>query len=392
MVCWVAIFPGCAPEIEPPVTAEKALIRLQPAEFPDFSDDMTDESLQPALEQTLNYFRRLDPDTRFRFGPDVYTAAHMIDSITDFSALIDRSPSKGELEQAIRERFQVYKAVGCDGSGQMLCTGYYEPVLKGSLTASPEFPHPIYRCPDDLVTVDLSLFDPRYGNDRLVGRQTGRKVVPYFDRAAIDMARRLDGSGYELVWISSPIDLFFLQIQGSGRVVLEDGTVLHVNYACSNGRPYRSIGKLLLEEKKIAEEEMSAQRIRRYLKDHPQERQRILNHNPSYVFFRLVDEGPLGALEVPLTGGRSVATDLELFPRGSLGLIQTEKPVVKDSGGIDTWETFSRFVVNQDTGGAIRGPGRVDLFWGNGRYAGMAAGHMRQEGRLYFIVKKDEEQ
>ncbi len=392
---WVVLCPllvgfvGCVSQEEGPITAERALVRLRPSQYPDFSDDMTYESLKPALDQSLTYLRRLDPAAEFRFGPDTYTAGHLIDSIVDFSRLIDRQISDETLARAIRDDYRVYRSVGYDGDGEVLFTGYYEPVLKGSLAPSPQFPYPIYRCPDDLVTVDLGLFDSRYGSDRLVGRKTGQTVVPYFDREAIDSARRLDNRGDELVWISSRIDVFFLQIQGSGRVVLEDGTVLHVNYACGNGRPYRSIGKLLIEEGKIAREDMSAQRIRAYLKRHPEEMDGILNHNPSYVFFRLVDAGPLGALEVPLTGGRCIATDLDLFPPGALAFVESEKPVTAADDAVDSWRPFTRFVLNQDRGGAIRGAGRVDLFWGNGAYARTAAGHMQQKGRLYFVVKKE---
>lgn len=388
---WVMVLilvSACGPSVKPPITVEKALVRLAPEEFPVFSDDMDPASLKPALDQSVAYLRQLDPSTACRFGPDAYTSAHLIDSLEAFYRLVEGAPSSERLNRAIRDGFHVYRSVGSDREGKVLFTGYYEPVLRGSRQESADYPYPLYRCPDDLVIVDLSRFDGQYGTDRLVGRQTGRTIVPYFERKEIDSQGCLDDRGYELLWISNRIDLFFLQIQGSGRVVLTDGTMLHVNYACRNGRPYRSIGRLLIDEEKISEEEMSAQRIRAYLRDHPDEMERIFNHNASYVFFRLVDSGPLGALEVPLTPGRSMATDLSLFPRGALAFIETEKPVVGGHDRVDSWEPLTRFVLNQDTGGAIRGPGRVDCFWGSGDYARTAAGYMRQEGRLYFIVKK----
>jgi membrane-bound lytic murein transglycosylase A len=164
--------------------------------------------------------------------------------------------------------------------------------------------------------------------------------------------------------------------------------VLNVHYHGSNGRPYRSIGRLLIEEQKIPKEEMSMQKIRSYLQAHPQEMAAVLNHNPSYVFFKLESEGPLGYLNVLLTPGRSVALDRRLFPPAALAYIQTKKPVVNGAGQIDSWADCGRFVLNQDTGGAIRGPGRADLFWGNGPYAEIAAGHLAHIGKLYFLILK----
>jgi membrane-bound lytic murein transglycosylase A len=234
----------------------------------------------------------------------------------------------------------------------------------------------------------LEAFGPEFGKRRIIGRYTGNTVVPYFTRKDIDSDRRLDDGGYELLWVSDRVDLFFLQIQGSGKVVFRDGTICRVNYDCSNGRPYRSIGKLLIDEGKIAQEDMSLQQIRLYLRSNPEEVERILNHNESYVFFRFVDDGPLGAIAVPLTAGRSIATDLSLFPRAALAFVETERPLMDENGLLESWETFGRFVLNQDTGGAIRGPGRVDIFWGAGPYAEMAAGHLKQQGTLYFLVQK----
>jgi membrane-bound lytic murein transglycosylase A len=242
------------------------------------------------------------------------------------------------------------------------------------------------------VSVNLGLFNPKYAGERIIGRSVNKTLMPYFSRDEIDSKGSLQQKGCELLWVSDRIDLFFLHIQGSGRVLLEEGTVLNVNYDCANGRPYRSIGRLLIEEGSISREEMSMQQIRTYLKNHPEEIERVFNYNQSYVFFRLVDQGPLGNIEVPLTPGRSVATDKRLFPKGALAFIQSEKPFVDEDGTIRSWETFGRFVLNQDTGGAIRGPGRADLFWGSGPYAETAAGHMKHQGKLYFLVLKQVEE
>jgi membrane-bound lytic murein transglycosylase A len=379
---------ACVPKVKPPIEAPQALVKLRPNQFPDFSDDMPYDSLERAINQSLEYLNKINPSTPFRFGEDVFTASQLIESLTAFRTIIQKRPSADELQTVITESFWVYKSVGRDSQGEVLFTGYYEPILRASLEYSDEFPVPIYKKPDDWVVVDLKAFRHDFRKERIVGRLVDQTVVPYFSREEIDTQGKLQNKGYEILWISDPIDLFFLQIQGSGKAVFDDGTIKHVNYACSNGRAYRSIGKLLIEEEKISREEMSLQAIRSYLRSHPEDMERILNYNESYVFFRFVDEGPLGALGVPLTTGRSVATDLGLFPRGALAFVETEKPLMNENGLIDRWQTFGRFVLNQDTGGAIRGPGRVDLYWGSGPYAELAAGHMKQLGTLYFLLPK----
>jgi len=172
-------------------------------------------------------------------------------------------------------------------------------------------------------------------------------------------------------------------------VRLSDGSCFQVSYAQSNGRAYRSIGKLLIDSGRATREELSMQGIKRYLRERPEEIREILNHNESYVFFRIVEEGPVGSIGVALTGGRSIATDPALFPRGALAFLKTRKPVIGPDGGIRSWVPFSRFVLNQDTGGAITGAGRADLFFGRGIEAEIAAGHLKEEGELYFLVLKD---
>jgi membrane-bound lytic murein transglycosylase A len=174
-------------------------------------------------------------------------------------------------------------------------------------------------------------------------------------------------------------------------VNLPDGTTISVGYDASNGRPYRSIGRYMLDEGLMTREEMSMQAIRKYLFEHPEILDEVLNHNPSYVFFDIREKGPLGNINVVLTPGRSIALDSRLFPKGALGFISCKKPVLDSEGKIIEWIDFSRFVVNQDTGGAIRGAGRVDLFWGSGDYAQLSAGNMKHEGDLFILIKKPEE-
>ena len=379
---------ACVPEVRPPMEAPGALVKLRPNQFPNFNDDMPFDSLEKAIDQSLEYLNKIDPSRSFRFGKDLFTASHLAESLDIFRAIIQRRPTSEELRKAITASFWVYKSVGRDRKGEVLFTGYYEPVLRASSVYSPDFPFPIYKKPNDWVTVDLKAFDPDFTKNRLVGRLTNQTVVPYFSRKEIDTKGALLKKGYEILWVSDQIDLFFLQIQGSGKVVYDDGSIKHLNYACSNGRAYRSIGKLLIDEGKIPKEEMSLQKIRSYLRSHPEDIERILNYNESYVFFRFVEDGPLGAMGFPVTAGRSIATDLRLFPKAAPAFIETEKPLMDDNGLIERWQTFGRFVLNQDTGGAIRGPGRVDIYWGSGPYAELAAGHMKQTGTLFFFVHK----
>ncbi|MGZ3578720.1 MAG: murein transglycosylase A, partial [Syntrophales bacterium] len=267
-------------------------------------------------------------------------------------------------------------------------TGYFEPIIEGSLERTERYSHPIYRTPDDTVVANLRKFDRKYKNEKLVGRLSNGELIPYFTRADIEEKGTLAGRNLELVWIMDPIDIFFLHIQGSGKIRLPDGSFTQVSFAQSNGRPYRSIGRYLLDKGKLTAGEISHQSIKKYLREHPEELSGIFNYNESYVFFRIVENGPIGALGLTLTSGRSIATDLELFPKGALAFIRLRKPVFEKDGNIRSWETFSRFVLNQDTGGVIKGPGRVDLFCGTGSDAEMLAGSLKENGELYFLVKK----
>jgi membrane-bound lytic murein transglycosylase A len=213
--------------------------------------------------------------------------------------------------------------------------------------------------------------------------------VPYYSRAEIDREGVLRGRGDEIAWARNPVDIFFLQIQGSGILRLPDGRRLQIGYAGQNGLPYRSIGRLLIESGKIPRAEMSMQRLRGYLAEHPEERDAIMDYNESYVFFRFLSGGPLGSLEVPVTPGRSIATDSRLFPKGAPVLLYSERPVLSSDGKLRGWTPFLRLVLNQDTGGAIQGPQRVDLFFGAESRAEAEAGFMNSPGKLFFLMLKD---
>ncbi len=380
---------GCAAyKIQPDISQKTALHRIPLSEYPVFSDDMGYDELEYSICNSISYFKKVSPAKKFKFGNDFFSAAHMIKSLEHFKNYIQTKPSKQDLNQFVRSHYLVYKSIGGSKPGQVLFTGYYEPILTGSLRQSNEYRFPVYACPDDLITVDLSLFSPRFKGEKIIGRYFDQAFVPYHERNEIDYEGSLKGKAEIIAWVNDPVDLFFLQIQGSGRIYFDSGQIINVHYHAANGRPYRSIGKLLIENGKISRSQMSMQKIRSYLNDNPEELKTVLNYNPSYIFFKIEKEGPFGCLNVKLTPGRSIALDRRILPAGALAFIESKKPLIDGSGQIHVWRNFKRFVLNHDTGGAIKGPGRADLFYGNGLYAEIAAGHMKHLGKLYFLILK----
>ena len=383
------ILSGCGIFLKTPdVTSTTSLKKLKVSHYPEFSDDHAYKDLGVSIEQSLDYLHRIPADREFSFGKDIFTAAHLIASHELFLNFLHKNPSRNELNRFIASNYTVYQSVGSNRKRDVLFTGYYEPTILGSLTSNEDYRFPAYATPSDLIAVNLSLFSERFTGEKIVGGYTGKTIVPYYERKEISELETFSEASEILAWVKDPVDLFFLQIQGSGRILLPDGEQINLHYHTTNGHPYRSIGKLLIDEEKIAREEMSMQKIRSYLHANPDEMNRILNHNPSYVFFKLEKEGPIGYLQVPLTAERSLALDRRIFPPAAIVYIETSRPVVDREGRIETWEAFKGFVLNQDTGGAIRGPGRADLFWGNSPYAELAAGHMQHTGTIYFLVLK----
>ena len=386
--CLVFHLAACGIFIKKPIITQKtSLKKLDPADYPEFTDHLFFEHLGESIQRSLAYFHRIPPDRIFYFDDETFTTRHMIASLEVFQDFIrTKNPSKYELNQFISSNYLVFKSVGGNRKNEMLFTGYYEPVIQGSLSKSDEYCYPIYAVPPDLVRIDLSLFSSRFSGEKIVGRVSENKVLPYYDRQEIEQGGALADSAEILAWTNNPIDLFFLQIQGSGKIELEDGSTLNIHYHASNGHPYRSIGRLLIDEGKILKEQMSMQKIREYLNENPNEVERILNYNKSYVFFKLEANGPIGSLQEQLTEMRSIALDQRIFPRGALAYMETFRPEFDEVGQIFDWIEFKGFVLHQDTGGAIRGPDRADLFWGSGPRAKLAAGHMQHPGTLYFLV------
>ena len=379
---------GCYPALKHEAQLpEEALTQIR-FFYPTFHDDLDHESLILAINRNLEYLDRLEPGYVFRYGPHEYTCRQVRESQEFFLQLIEENPNTDQLNKALKKHFRTYRATGRVGNNKVLFTGYFEPIFSGSLTPDETYKCPLYNRPDDLIRIDLSLFNEKYQGQSITARIEGKDVVPYYSRKQIEMEKVLEGKSLEIAWLKDPIDVTFLHIQGSGRLILPNGENLSVGYQASNGRPYQSIGRYLLDKGLMNREQMSMQGIRSYLSENPEIMNEVLNYNPSYVFFRVLENGPLGNINIPITPERSLALDAKLFPKGALAFISCQRPIVNDQGEITEWEKFSRFVLNQDTGGAIRGAGRADLFWGSGPYAEIAAGNLKHDGELYILIKK----
>ncbi|MDL2320727.1 MltA domain-containing protein [Desulfosarcina sp. OttesenSCG-928-B08] len=373
------------PAAAPAPTPETALVRLGVSDYPDFSDGLFLDNLVHGVEQSLTYLKKLPNDRVFQFGPDTYTHRHLVESLVRLRDFAKTRPDPESLNQFVTAHYRVYRSVG-GKNGNMLFTGYYEPHLYGSLTPSSRYRYPVYSLPTDLITIHLAPFSTEYAGKKIVGLIKNDTVVPYPDRKAIEADTGFSRKARPIAWVDNRVDLFFLHIQGSGRIYLPGGTFIRVHYHGTNGRPYRSIGKLLMDQGKISAENMSMQAIKTWLARHPKEVDAVLNANPSYVFFKTEATGPTGAIGVDLTPGRSVAVDRRVFPMAAPAFLQTRIPTIDGNGQIQRWIDFSAFALNQDTGGAIKGPGRVDIFWGNGPYAQVAAGHLKEPGAFFLLV------
>lgn len=294
---------------------------------------------------------------------------------------IDAS-SLSAVRNFFQERFVPHRVTNADGGLNGTVTGYYEPLLRGARTRRGAFQTPLHSPPPDLVTVELAGLYPELKSLRLRGRLVGNRLVPYASRAEMERQNLL--AGRELLWVDDSVDAFFLQVQGSGRVRLDDtGEIVRLAYADQNGHPYRSIGRHLVERGELTLEQASMQGIKSWVAANPARAQELLNANPSYVFFReekVTDpaQGPRGALGVPLTPQRSIAIDPQFVPLGAPVFLSTTLP--------NSQAALRRLVLAQDTGGAIRGAVRADFFWGFGEEAGEMAGRMKQSGQMWVLL------
>lgn len=362
---------------------------MRVASAPEILDDLPLEPLLAAVENEIRFLEDQSSLRPFIFGPRAVSKADYLKGLKRFVELGRTSPSVEHFYASVRENFDFYEVYGDKEWGDVFITSYFEPWIKGSTRRKAPYTQPLYRAPDDLVSLDLGEFDAKFSGERkLRGRIVGKKFVPYFNREEIDTRAALKGKRLEICWVD-PIDAFFLHTQGSGMVSLDNGKTLRVNYADKNGHLYEQLSKYLKD--KIPLEQMNMHTIEIFLRSLPPgELQKYLNLNPSYVFFQPLDQSALTYMGVPATDGRTIATDPKFFPKGALAFLMFDKPRFDDPASPlpSASEPSSRFVLDQDIGGAITGGGRLDLFWGRGEEAKRFAGAMKARGRLYYLVPK----
>lgn len=334
--------------------------------------------LAPAIEKSLEYIKaKPGGETAFVSEKVSLTWSQIERSLMELKLVLPHLDDKPSL---IAERFE-WLELGRD----VLATGYYTPLLKASEVRTEEYRYPLYTVPEDLKTLDLGEFHPRWEGQRLTYRMRDGTPVPYYDRGEIDFEDALEGRDLEVAWAGDLVEIFFLHIQGSGMLEYEDGTRRYVLYAGKNGRAYSSLGREMIRRGLLKREGVSMQSIRKYLRDNPEQARELLSTNPSYVFFKLGDTGPFGAMGRLLTPRVSVATDPSLFPLGSLLLLRMELPPEEPGGNP---AKMNGLVLAQDTGGAIKGA-RLDLFCGMGREAEYMAGHMKNKARVALLISKN---
>ncbi|MDA8255894.1 MAG: murein transglycosylase A [Betaproteobacteria bacterium] len=358
--------PACpvCPAVEPPKPAEKTLQPAEWSELPGWGED--------------------DPGAAFAA---FVASCRSLERQTQWQSVCSSARELGDksvpaLRTWFEAQFRPWALVNPDGTRSGLITGYYEPILKGSRQQSRGYAHPVFGPPEDMIVVDLATLYPELKHLRLRGRLEGRKLVPYYSRAEWT-PQESKRSPEALLWIDDPIDLFFMQIQGSGQVQLADGSRVRLNYADQNGHPYRSIGRWLVERGELKAEQASMQGIKAWARANPARLTELLNTNPSLVFFRelpVTGSGPQGAMGLALTPGRSLAVDPRHVPLGAPIWLATTMP---NSG-----QPLTRLMLGQDTGGAIRGVVRADFYWGSGSDAGNQAGKMRQQGRMWVLMPR----
>ena len=378
---------SCLPSVSREDLSPKDLIFFEQREIREpLTDDSTKESLIASMERSLARLKQKEPaGSEPDFPAGKFSPENVFRSLVLFREILQSASDEVEIDRKIRDNFHFWELGRENSSNSVLLTGYYEPILEGSLEPGGEYRYPLYRRPDDLVDFPADEFSARR-----TARMEGGREVPYYSRREIDTEGVLQGKNLELLWLKDPWERFVLHIQGSGLIRLPDGSSVRVGYAASNGRPYRPIGRYLIDRGFLDEKDLSMERIREFIQNNPGRAEEIFQYNERYIFFHFLPEsqGPQGALEVPLTPGRSIATDPTIFPPGALAYLVSRQPELDESGRILGWKPLRRFVLNQDTGSAIKGPGRVDLFFGSGDRAGRAAGEMREEGKIYFLLAK----
>jgi membrane-bound lytic murein transglycosylase A len=384
LILLISTLIGCKPAEKPIIDytsqlqpGEQALrLVTDPAKIPDFTYACMDtKDLRQAVANSINYLSK--PSSQKYYPVSGISHIRAIASLTKFAELLDSGLVGAQLNDAIKQYFDVYMSVGCDYNGTVLFTGYYTPILEGSLTKTDKCIYPLYKQPADLVK----------GPD---GQILGRKMPDgsfskYPTRSEIERMGLLKGQ--ELIWLTDPFEAYIAHIQGSAKVRLPDGKIIGVGYAANNGWDYRSIANIMISDSLITKAQLSLAAMINYFKQHQDKVAYYTSLNPRFVFFQPEEGPPRGSLNEPVTPMRTIATDKSIFPRAALAFVSTYLP--KDKDGAITNEVYSGFALDQDAGGAIRAPGRCDIYIGIGEQAGKLAGQTYQEGKLYYLFLKE---
>jgi membrane-bound lytic murein transglycosylase A len=362
----------------PLAPGEKALVKVAPQDYPDFGKGYRNLApLLQAVDRSIEYMKK--PSAVRHFPVEGISHDRVARSLEAFRETLLNSRSAREFAREVKRRFDLYMSTGCDQRGTVLFTGYCEPIIPASLDRTARFDVPLYRLPDDLVKNEEGV---------TLGRRTeGGRLVPYYTRREIDRGGALEGRGLELAWVEHPLDAYIIHVQGSATLKLPDGSSKKIGYAGKNGRPYRSLGQALVQDGRIAADRVSLDSIRRYFRDQPGELEKYLFRNESYIFFTENEGGPYGSIGVEVTPYCTIATDKSVFPRASVTFLDTKLPAMTRRGSV-ALNPYQGFALDQDTGGAIRSAGRVDVFLGTGKDAEFLAGRTRCEGKLYYLFIK----
>ena len=361
------------------------------ADLKGFTDDMDSASLKRAINNQLAVMFEQDKASPVRLGNFTLTRGRLVETLQAFQKLLQKNLPQEEFNKKVSKEFLLYR-VGKGKSKKMLFTGYYRPVIPASPIPTPRYRFPIYQMPEK----DLQMVKKQSGI-RLVGSKSGitkiRKIQSgknwrSLTREEIDIKGALDKHGLEVAWLENELERYFLHIQGSGVLEYPDGRRQGVRYQGSNKYSYNGIGKLMIRDGVITTSEGSMQGIKKYFAQNPQNIPKYLNQNKRYIFFTLSDEGAIGSGGGELVGGRSIATDKSIYPAGGLVFIKVRQPVLDSNYKIKSWKPISRFVIDQDTGSAIRGKARADLYFGTGKEAGAKAGRYHEKGEVYYLIKK----
>jgi len=382
LVCLTLI--GCktaqeieAPQYDKPLPPGAHALRkiTDPTMIPDMTLACYDlGSTREGIHNSLSYLSK--PSSKQFFPLADITHDRAVASLRAMAQLLDSGLYGKKLQEAIRTRFEVYQSVGCDDMGTVLFTGYYTPIFDGSMTPSEKYKYPLYKQPTDLVKDDKG---------QILGQKLADgSVQPYPDRREIEESGMLKGQ--EIAWLADPFEAYIAHVQGSAILRTPDGEQVTLGYAATNGHEYKSVARQMIDDGLVPAEGMSLKAMIDYFKANPQQIDTYVNRNPRYVFFRADSGNPRGCLNEPVIPFRSIATDKSIYPRACLAFIKTNLP--RPIGGTVRKSAYTGFALDQDAGGAIRAPGRCDVYMGTGDTAGKMAGQVYEEGKLYYLFLK----